>query len=80
MAEAIAPLFEDHAEILGAIARVQKFIQDAYLPSDDTCNSDDWTMGCAGCQARMIDLQLDMLRRDVEDDQARVTPVTHRHR
>jgi hypothetical protein len=68
----MAQIFEKHADVLGAIRAVQAFLDDAYLSGEETCTPDDWKMGCAGCQARMISLQLDMVAREVEDDMARL--------
>jgi hypothetical protein len=70
--------FDKHDEVLAAIERVQRFLEEGFLSGEETCNPDDWTMGCAGCQARMISLQLDMLRREIEDDSVR--PPAHGER
>lgn len=71
MAEAVTRLYANHDDVLSAIERVRTFLSEAYLADEATCPPGDWTMGCAGCQARMLDLQLDMLRRDVEGDSVR---------
>jgi hypothetical protein len=64
-------IYAGHDDVLRAIRRVQRHLDDAFIT--EGC-ADDMTLGCVSCQAVRIKDELEMLARDVEDDQARPPP------